>query len=89
MVDERKTRIADSAEAEPPETSPWHHVPLRTIAAIAAPFWGYITLSNLGSFSVVLKILRELVRLYPEMRRRPAQSEGDVERQRIRSAETT
>lgn len=26
--------------------------------------------SNLGSFSVVLKILRELVRLYPEMRRR-------------------
>jgi glycosyltransferase involved in cell wall biosynthesis len=38
--------------------------------------------SNLGSFSVVLKILRELVRLYPEMRRRhpgpaaaPAESE--------------
>jgi hypothetical protein len=32
--------------------------------------------SNLGSFSVVLKILRELVRLYPDMRRRhrPGQS---------------
>ena len=29
--------------------------------------------SHLGSFGVVLKILRELVRLYPEMRRRPAQ----------------
>lgn len=27
--------------------------------------------SHLGSFAVVLKILRELVKLYPEMRRRP------------------
>lgn len=31
--------------------------------------------SNLGSFSVVLKILRELVRLYPEMRRRTGSPE--------------
>ena len=30
--------------------------------------------SHLGSFSVVLKILRELVRLYPEMKRRPSNS---------------
>lgn len=28
--------------------------------------------SHLGSFSVVLKILRELVKLFPEMRRKPA-----------------
>jgi len=32
--------------------------------------------SNLGSFKVVLKILRELVRLYPEMRRRPRPGES-------------
>ena len=31
--------------------------------------------SNLGSFSVVLKILRELVRLYPDMRRRTGSPE--------------
>lgn len=32
--------------------------------------------SHLGSFGVVLKILRELVTLYPEMRRRPAKREA-------------
>ncbi|HEV7240317.1 MAG TPA: glycosyltransferase family 2 protein [Thermoanaerobaculia bacterium] len=32
--------------------------------------------SHLGSFSVVLKILRELVKLYPEMRRRAPAGEG-------------
>lgn len=32
--------------------------------------------SHLGSFGVVLKILRELVRLYPEMRRRSPQRDG-------------
>jgi glycosyltransferase involved in cell wall biosynthesis len=32
--------------------------------------------SHLGSFSVVLKILRELVRLYPEMRRKPPRVDG-------------
>jgi glycosyltransferase involved in cell wall biosynthesis len=32
--------------------------------------------SHLGSFTVVLKILRELVRLYPEMRRRHRPSES-------------
>lgn len=34
--------------------------------------------SHLGSFSVVLKILRELVTLYPEMRRRPMKRESAV-----------
>jgi hypothetical protein len=48
MVDERTTRLEDTAAVEPAETSPWHHVPLRTIAAIAAPFWAYIALSNLA-----------------------------------------
>ena len=39
--------------------------------------------SHLGSFGVVLKILRELVRLYPEMRRRSPQRDGKgVPRQR-------
>ena len=39
--------------------------------------------SHLGSFGVVLKILRELVRLYPEMRRRSPQRDGKgVRRQR-------
>jgi glycosyltransferase involved in cell wall biosynthesis len=35
--------------------------------------------SNLGSFSVVLKILRELVRLYPEMRRRSSSDDRPEE----------
>jgi glycosyltransferase involved in cell wall biosynthesis len=34
--------------------------------------------SHLGSFSVVLKILRELARLYPEMRRRPKSERAPV-----------
>jgi glycosyltransferase involved in cell wall biosynthesis len=35
--------------------------------------------SHLGSFSVVLKILRELIRLYPEMRRRSPRSKRPAE----------
>jgi len=59
MVDERTTRLEDSAAVEPTETSPWHHVPLRTIAAIAAPFWLYIALSNLAYGALLAdKILR-------------------------------
>ena len=59
MVDERTTRVEDSAAVEPAETSPWHHVPLRTIAAIAAPFWLYIALSNLAYGALLAdKILR-------------------------------
>lgn len=34
--------------------------------------------SHLGSFTVVLKILRELVRLFPAMRRRPQQKRGET-----------
>ena len=34
--------------------------------------------SNLGSFSVVLKILRELVQLYPEMRRRHSEANAST-----------
>ena len=47
MVDERTAQMPSGTDIEPAETSPWHHVPLRTIAAIAAPFWLYIALSNL------------------------------------------
>ena len=42
--------------------------------------------SHLGSFNVVLKILRELVTLYPEMRRRSPKRDGlDVEQQRVKA----
>ena len=39
--------------------------------------------SHLGSFTVVLKILRELVTLYPEMRRRSPKSDGAGVEQRM------
>jgi glycosyltransferase involved in cell wall biosynthesis len=41
--------------------------------------------SHLGSFSVVLKILRELVRLYPEMRRRHSASDASASMETIQT----
>ena len=45
-------------------------------------------MSGLGSFSVVMKILRELVTLYPELRRKPKAGEGRTEGDAAKASQT-
>jgi hypothetical protein len=60
MVAELTTHSVSAAEAPPPVSNPWHNISLRSIAAIAAPFWLYIALTSLVYGALVTNhILRE------------------------------